>query len=108
MKTTASVEGGRGSEDANCDGGVEAPATFTITEFEAVSYGSKLALATIEIPGLGTIGVEYFRPPGRPSFAAGRSIRSRYTGAHERTVELHPEFAEEVCEAIESRLAADL
>jgi hypothetical protein len=105
MKNAPHDGAGRGAE-SKVSGAVP-PVPFLIIGLEQVEYGSKRATATIEIVGLGTIDVDYFRPPGRAAFVAGKSVRSKYGGQFERTAAFEPEFASELLIAIESRLAAD-
>ncbi len=87
----------------------ESPApSFRLIEATRVSYGSKAAELSIEIDGLGSLDLDYFRPVnGKPPFVAGRSIRAKFGGAFVRTTHLEPEFAASICEAVEARLAAD-
>jgi len=87
----------------------ESPApSFRLIEATRVSYGSKAAELSIEIDGLGSLDLDYFRPVnGKPPFVASRSIRAKFGGAFVRTTHLEPEFAASICEAVEARLAAD-
>ena len=81
--------------------------TFDLLSATRVDFGSKLGEATIEIPGLGRLDIDYFRPPGKPAFVTGRSIRAKHDGTFRRTIHLDEEFAGELLEAIEARFAAD-
>lgn len=81
------------------------PIPFTLASCVRVEYGSKKAEARIEIDGFGSVDVDYFVPAGKPSFAIGKSIKSRFSGAYERVVRLEQPFADALCAAIEERLA---
>jgi len=81
------------------------PIAFRLVSCEPCSYGSKKAEARIEIDGFGSVDVDYFAPVGKASFAIGKSIKSRFTGAYERVVRLDQPFADALCAAIEERLA---
>ena len=72
---------------------------------EPCDYGMKRAFATIEIDGLGEIEIDYFTPAKEPPFVAARSILQKYDGAYIRTTRLTDEFAAELREALEARLA---
>ncbi len=78
------------------------PLPFRIVRFEACAYGAKRATFTIVIDGLGAVDCDLFVPAnGRPPFAIGRSVKSRFTGAYERVIHLEQPFADVlVAEAI--------
>jgi len=82
-------------------------ATFRVTAYSSVAYGSKRAEFTVDIDGVGTFLADYFVPADRPAFVAFRSIRSKYSGKYERTGRFANELAAELCEVIEARLSAD-
>jgi hypothetical protein len=102
--------GPHGTAGRGADGDVRAetpPLPFVLIRFEPCSYGSKAAQGTIAIRGLGELQVELFRPPGKASFAAPGSIRSRYSGAYERAAKFDDAFAEALREALETQLRVD-
>lgn len=98
------AEGRRADSGSICEPTACPPLPFQLVSCEPCSYGSKKGEARIEIDGFGSVDVDYFAPPGKPSFAIARSIKSRFTGAYERTTRFDDEFAEAVRGAIEERL----
>ncbi len=97
-------------ESLDADGAdlrVSNPTTFRITSVTRVDYGSKKAEAAVEIDGVGVFNVDLFLPTTREAFIAPKSIRSKYTGAFERTFRLDNDLAAAVLEAVEARLSAD-
>ena len=80
---------------------------FRIVAIATCQFGKKRAEGTIEIDGLGQIDFELYVPDGRPAFVTSRSVLSKYGGKYERTARLTDEFAAEICEATEARLAAE-
>ncbi len=104
MKDAPHGGAGRGADGVNLL--VSDPQAFRITTVIGVNFGSKKAEIVLEIENVGTFFVDYFRPANGP-FVAPRSIRSRFSGAWERTFRLDDELAMSILEAVKARLAAD-
>ncbi len=98
-------------ESLDADGGnlrVSSPTTFRITACTPVNFGGKRAEIVLEIEGVGLLHIDYFRPRnGGAPFVAPKSIRSRFSGAWERTFRLDDDLATAILEAVESRLSAE-
>lgn len=79
--------------------------TFDLTCVKRVSYGAKKADATIAIPDLGEIDVDFFIPTnGRENFVAARAVRSKFTGQFERVARLDADCANSVQEKLVAHL----
>lgn len=91
----------RGSDDGTVLG--HGTRAFWIFSYFPVAYGSKVAKLVVEIDGVGSLSLDLFRPADRDDFIAPRSIRSKYSGLHERTVKLEFALGDEILRAIEAR-----
>jgi hypothetical protein len=67
----------------------------------------KPGMFEVQIDGLGLFQFDLFEPSAREPFVAPRSIRSKFSGAYERTFKLEESFAAELLDAAVSRRARD-
>lgn len=83
------------------------PLPFRITAFELIGpFGTKIAAGTLAIEGLGEIAFDVFRNDRDGLSVSPQSIRSKFTGAWERSVRFEPEFRAALLEAVEARVDA--
>jgi hypothetical protein len=81
--------------------------TFRVTKFSRCDFGSKKARLSIEIPGVGTLDIDFFRPPNREPFVAPASTRSKFDGKWTRHFRLDERLADEVLAAVVERLVGE-
>ncbi len=68
---------------------------FTISDFQAVEYGSKRATFIVHFRGL-HVETDLFIPDGRPPFAVPTSVREKFSAAWKRTVRFDNDLAEAI------------
>jgi hypothetical protein len=69
--------------------------TFTIDSLERVEFGSKRAIFKVLFPHV-DLDCDLFIPVGKAPFAMPGSIRSKFTGAYQRTTRLSTELQEAI------------